>query len=236
VPGYANPQNLNRFSYVGNNPLRYTDPTGHMRVEEPGDKRGCSNPTYCQNGRPKPADELAKMRNNKNKSKGGGGSHDDTGPITDWILNLPGSEDFYNGAAIGFDGIAWLSDIFAAGVVTYGGVYGAGLGLPGTVVGGPAVPTVTGFAGMVVAEFYVQPILTVGNVFASLSTAATVIADTKAGNTRIEDGVFSSNVRNSFTLTAAGWVNKEAYTSLTIQSLALSNDFGWTSLPFQTNP
>ena len=30
MPGYANPQNLNRYSYVTNNPLRYTDPTGHM--------------------------------------------------------------------------------------------------------------------------------------------------------------------------------------------------------------
>ncbi len=30
VPGYSNPQNLNRYSYVTNNPLRYTDPTGHM--------------------------------------------------------------------------------------------------------------------------------------------------------------------------------------------------------------
>lgn len=30
VPGYANRQNLNRYSYVTNNPLRYTDPTGHM--------------------------------------------------------------------------------------------------------------------------------------------------------------------------------------------------------------
>jgi RHS repeat-associated protein len=29
IPGYANPQNLNRFSYVLNNPLKYTDPTGH---------------------------------------------------------------------------------------------------------------------------------------------------------------------------------------------------------------
>lgn len=29
VPGAGNPQNLNRFSYVRNNPLRYTDPTGH---------------------------------------------------------------------------------------------------------------------------------------------------------------------------------------------------------------
>jgi RHS repeat-associated protein len=29
VPSYANPQSLNRFSYVINNPLKYTDPTGH---------------------------------------------------------------------------------------------------------------------------------------------------------------------------------------------------------------
>lgn len=39
VPGYANPQNLNRFSYVRNNPMRYTDPTGHW-VDE-----GCA----CEN-------------------------------------------------------------------------------------------------------------------------------------------------------------------------------------------
>ncbi len=29
VPGYANPQNLNRYSYVLNNPLGYIDPSGH---------------------------------------------------------------------------------------------------------------------------------------------------------------------------------------------------------------
>ena len=45
VPSYANPQNLNRFSYVTNNPLRYTDPTGH----EP--KYGCYDSTngVCTN-------------------------------------------------------------------------------------------------------------------------------------------------------------------------------------------
>jgi len=36
VPGYANPQNLNRFSYVTNNPLRYTDPTGHLQTTDDG--------------------------------------------------------------------------------------------------------------------------------------------------------------------------------------------------------
>ncbi len=32
VPGYGNPQSLNRYSYVLNNPLRYTDPTGHQEA------------------------------------------------------------------------------------------------------------------------------------------------------------------------------------------------------------
>ena len=34
MASYANPPNLNRYSYVMNNPLRYTDPTGHMRTDE----------------------------------------------------------------------------------------------------------------------------------------------------------------------------------------------------------
>jgi len=29
VPGPGNPQSLNRYAYVNNNPLRYTDPSGH---------------------------------------------------------------------------------------------------------------------------------------------------------------------------------------------------------------
>ncbi len=29
IPNSANPQDLNRYSYVRNNPLKYTDPTGH---------------------------------------------------------------------------------------------------------------------------------------------------------------------------------------------------------------
>ena len=53
IPSYTNPQDLNRYSYVNNNPLRYTDPTGHMRVEEAGSKKGCSDSKYCQNGKPK---------------------------------------------------------------------------------------------------------------------------------------------------------------------------------------
>jgi len=34
VPNVTNPQDLNRYSYVRNNPLRYTDPTGHFSKEQ----------------------------------------------------------------------------------------------------------------------------------------------------------------------------------------------------------
>ncbi len=32
IPEVYNPQSLNRYSYVLNNPLKYTDPTGHLVV------------------------------------------------------------------------------------------------------------------------------------------------------------------------------------------------------------
>ena len=34
VPSPANPQSLNRYAYTLNNPLRYTDPTGHFSKEQ----------------------------------------------------------------------------------------------------------------------------------------------------------------------------------------------------------
>src|SRR4030065_178356 len=36
VPSPGNPQSLNRYSYVLNNPLRYKDPSGHKTCEAAG--------------------------------------------------------------------------------------------------------------------------------------------------------------------------------------------------------
>ena len=41
VPNPANPQDLNRFSYVRNNPLRYIDPTGHRACDDFDAAGGC---------------------------------------------------------------------------------------------------------------------------------------------------------------------------------------------------
>ena len=44
VPNPSNPQSLNRFSYVRNNPLKYTDPTGHIEKYDDGG----GEPITCQ--------------------------------------------------------------------------------------------------------------------------------------------------------------------------------------------
>ncbi len=40
MPNIYNPQDLNKYSYVRNNPLKYTDPTGHMLTDDDGGTPG----------------------------------------------------------------------------------------------------------------------------------------------------------------------------------------------------
>jgi len=69
VPGAANPQAWNRYSYVLNNPLRYTDPTGHYCV---GDDDECAD-----EGGDGPAPTGTGGNNGGGGGGGGGNPHDD---------------------------------------------------------------------------------------------------------------------------------------------------------------
>ncbi len=67
VPDPANPQNLNRYSYVTNNPIRYTDPSGHaidMPDECPaGWSNGlCETPDWPERGYVTPDPDATGLR------------------------------------------------------------------------------------------------------------------------------------------------------------------------------
>ncbi len=51
VPSPANPQSWNRFSYTQNNPIKYSDPSGHLRIEEECGMNG----EDCGGGTPSPS-------------------------------------------------------------------------------------------------------------------------------------------------------------------------------------
>ena len=72
MASYANPQNLNRYSYVTNNPMRYTDPTGHMQYEDSYAKKdgkcSASDPSCNWVGKSKD-----KTKKDKEQDKSGNG-------------------------------------------------------------------------------------------------------------------------------------------------------------------
>jgi len=80
VPNPMNPQSLNRYVYVLNNPMRYTDPTGHYECFDegcsPGDPEGDdqeeeapSSQTQAQNPTPTPTPPPANDGGNQNPNQ-----------------------------------------------------------------------------------------------------------------------------------------------------------------------
>lgn len=64
VPGYSNPQNFNHFSYVNNNPLRYTDPTGHRACSD-GEVVDCDGHRQDPSQNPHPPKHPRPPKDNK---------------------------------------------------------------------------------------------------------------------------------------------------------------------------
>jgi RHS repeat-associated protein len=79
IPDWYNPQSLNRYSYVLNNPLRYTDPTGHC------------DPDYCRWDPDTDGDRNWTMHNKDYDDPGDSTGND--GPALLVYVPLPGQTD-----------------------------------------------------------------------------------------------------------------------------------------------
>ena len=75
MPGYTNPQNLNRYSYVRNNPIKYIDPSGHG--VDCGIGMGCVTPYTPPNGG-NGGGGGGGNNNDDDDNPGGGGNHCDS--------------------------------------------------------------------------------------------------------------------------------------------------------------
>jgi hypothetical protein len=197
---------------VANNPLSYTDPTGHYACGD-GEEHDCNGHKQDPNKNP----HLPKPPK----------SHRENTPKDEDLV-----ENALRGISTGLDILAEVVDLYDVVVVTAGGILGAGIGLP-FVEGGPEVPVVTGWAGISIAELAVQPTLQFANGLALTSTILTAAADIRSGDTNLRAGVIGKNTLNSATTTFLGYAVPEAYSSFALQSLTVANDLGWTSFPFQ---
>ena len=131
VLGYANPQNLNRYSYVNNNPLRYTDPTGHMLdygANEGGG--GCSSITCF----PTPPNNLP-----SGGGGNGGGGHDDDEDDNPSVPDLPGYDpiEIYCGESSSLGCLSYLLQDGATMVDFLGMWIVSGITATGCVAGTP---------------------------------------------------------------------------------------------------
>ena len=80
VPSYANPQNLNRYSYGLNNPSRYTDPSGHIPIDCYNDPSYCSNTTTLP-GSPSGGNRPRRDRDDEPPGHDYGNIHNQPNPV-----------------------------------------------------------------------------------------------------------------------------------------------------------
>jgi hypothetical protein len=165
VPNPTNPQSLNRYSYVTNNPLRYTDPTGHMRVQD-GSQEDRFSQSVADKYVPKP----------KKKGKGGGGGghplpspdSGDGGDVSDFLSDFAYGADIAGAALSDIEMI--VADTIGALTIAEGCATVAGCL--------PAIGT-AGFMDFAISSY--SPLGVAENVAGGLALFATMGADFVSG-------------------------------------------------------
>ena len=103
VPDPYNPQDWNRYSYARNNPLRYTDPTGH-RVDDGCSTAGCSLSQYQKD---QDAQKLALLEKESHQRKCRNGNKNYCVQMDEWAWdNIPSTVVIHKGVSsqVGFGG------------------------------------------------------------------------------------------------------------------------------------
>jgi hypothetical protein len=111
VPGVGDPQALNRYAYGNNNPIRYSDPSGHLACDEAGNCVGSGGMVVPEKfGWPSPAHKASRPNkpiindkdDNKADNSGESGDYDKLTEafytvknLLNWSLSTPGEVTIY---------------------------------------------------------------------------------------------------------------------------------------------
>ena len=214
VPGMANPQALNRYSYVLGNPLKYIDPSGHAQCKT---KEECEDMGTTPMGGSSSSSSNA-SNNGKDNDEDDGGKNCATGDIClNWRLgneSCDGANCKFWATLFGLGGTA--ADI-AAFLINLPFAVAADIALILTALGVPLGPL--GYGAAVAAYQLAAPI---SNAMGFAGLAAWTVQGFLTGESHIAMGITLGSDWNLKTSGVSGSISQDTVFSVLNDTLALA--------------